>query len=233
MLKLETLNEVLAEKLSNPAEVLDLLITALAKGQHPALEWGALHAAASRDGLVGELASAYEAALAGRRIKLVSPANQAEAYLHAAEFFAERATDTDAAIEYAERALGAAPGHEAAFALLERVLRAKGDRVRLARAYLELAGAERDRDRQLAELRQAAGLLAGQEGTDELAIEVHQRILRVDRRTRRRSPPSSRATPPPGSIVSRRGSSSRRSVASKAPRRSRFAVSSSPSTATN
>ncbi len=180
MLKLETLNEVLAEKLSNPAEVLDLLITALAKGQHPALEWGALHAAASRDGLVGELASAYEAALAGRRIKLVSPANQAEAYLHAAEFFAERANDTDAAIEYAERALGAAPGHEAAFALLERVLRAKGDRVRLARAYLELAGAERDRDRQLAELRQAAGLLAGQEGTDELAIEVHQRILRVD-----------------------------------------------------
>lgn len=180
MLKLETLNEVLAEKLTNPGEVLDVLITALAKGQHPAAEWSALHAAARRDLVLQELASAYEGALAGRRIKLVSPANQAEAYLHAAEFFAEQLDDAEKAIGFAERALGAVPSHEAAFALLERLLRAKGDTAHLARAYVELAGGERDRERQLAQLRLAATLLEGQDGADEIAIEVHQRILRVD-----------------------------------------------------
>ncbi|MBN2192595.1 MAG: tetratricopeptide repeat protein [Polyangiaceae bacterium] len=180
MLKLETLNEVLAEKLTNPGEVLDVLVTALAKGHHPAAEWEALHVAAARDGVIAEMAFAYEGALSGRRIKLVSPTNQAEAFLHAAEFLSEQFNDRDGAIGYAERALAAVPTHESAFALLERLLRAKGDLARLARAYLDLASGERDRERQLAELRQAAVILEGVTGADDLAIDVHQRILRQE-----------------------------------------------------
>lgn len=180
MLKLETLSEVLAEKLTNPGAVLETLVTALAKGQHPATEWEALHAAASRDGVLAELAFAYEGALSGRRIKLVSPGNQAEAFLHAAEFFADHFNDPDGAIGYAEKALGAAPTHTGAFALLERVLRAKGDLSRLAQAYLDLAATERERERQLELLRAGTALVDDLEGADALAIELYQRILRLD-----------------------------------------------------
>ncbi len=180
MLKLESLPEVLAQKLSAPRAVLDVLLTALAKGQHEASLWEGLHAAAARDEILPDLAFAYEKALAGRRIKLISPANQAEAFLHAAEFFGGMFNDVDGAVGYAERALAAAPAHPRAFELLEGLLRSKQYWAKLAKLYVDVAGSERDAEKSLALLRQGAGVIDGVEDSDDVAIDVYQRILRID-----------------------------------------------------
>ena len=180
MLKLESLPKVLAKQVKDPGAILDVLLTALAKGQHDAALWESLHSAAARDEILPELAFAYEKALSGRRIKLISPANQAQAFLHAAEFLGDMFNDADGAIGYAERALAAAPSHEGGVELLERLLRAKEYYAKLAKLYVEMASAEKEPEKGLALLRQAAAVVDGVEGSDEIAIEVYQRILRID-----------------------------------------------------
>ncbi len=180
MLKLESLPEVLAQQLKDPGAILDVLLKGLAKGRHDVALWEQLHSAAARDEILSELAFAYEKALTGRRIKLISPANQAEAFFHAAEFFSGRFNDADGAIGYAERALAAAPSHQGVLTLLERLLRGKEYFAKLAKLYVEMASSEKEPEKVLTLLRQAAEVVEGVAGSDDVAIEVYQRILRID-----------------------------------------------------
>jgi tetratricopeptide (TPR) repeat protein len=180
MMRLETLEATLDAPLAEPGAVLDVLLAALAKGQHREDLWRRLHDAAARDEKLAELAFAYEHLVSDKRLKVLSAANQAEVYLHAAEFFVEQFSDRDGAIHYAERAVSALPNHAGAFALLERLLLERGDAVRLAKLYVDATTVERDRERQLLLLRAAAERLEGVESADELALDVLQRIVRIE-----------------------------------------------------
>jgi tetratricopeptide (TPR) repeat protein len=179
-LKVDELAATLAEHLESVDGALDLLVTEMAKGQaHPEL-WEALHEAAVRDDKVADLAFAYEHLAQDKRVKLLAPALQADLFLHATAFFGDFFGDPDGAVGYAERALGAVPGHPEAFSRLEGLLSASKDQPRLAQLYSDAAASERDRDQQLMLLSRASELIENVEGADDLAIEIYQRILRVE-----------------------------------------------------
>ena len=59
-LRIDTLATALQQKLENEVGVLDLLVSALARGQTHEATWEQLHDAALRDDRVAELAFAYE-----------------------------------------------------------------------------------------------------------------------------------------------------------------------------
>src|SRR5690606_7184286 len=180
-LKIEELNAVLDQRVEEPGPILDALVSSVARGQPVPELWNKLHQGALRDDKLAELAFAYEGVGQDRRVKLLPVEQQVEIYLHAVDFFEHVFQDLDGAISYAERALGVVPNHPLAVERLAALLKASGYQLRLARLYLELAGAERDRDQQLALLRQAAELAADPSpAAVDLAIEVYQRILRVD-----------------------------------------------------
>ncbi len=179
-LRLEDLTDTLAQGLDAPGAVLDLLVNGMAKGQsHPEL-FQALHEAALREDKLADVAFAYEHVASDKRVKLLHAPLQAELFLHAATFFNEFFGDPDGAAGHAERVLSIAPGHADAFALLERILGEAGDRVRLVRLYVDGATSERDRDRQLSLLGSAATIVEAAADAHDLAIDVYQRVLRVD-----------------------------------------------------
>jgi tetratricopeptide (TPR) repeat protein len=180
MLRLDTLADSLKEKVEDPGAVLDVLVTALAKGQHHTELWDELHRAVVRDELGAEMAFAYEHVAQDKRTKLITPSLQAELFMHAARFSSDIFGDPDGAIGYAERALSAVPGHAGGFALLERLLGRRNDYIRLAKLYIDAASSERDKVLQLELLRRAAVGLTGVAGADELGIDVYQRILRIE-----------------------------------------------------
>ncbi|MDF3071669.1 MAG: double-strand break repair Rad50 ATPase, partial [Polyangiaceae bacterium] len=102
-LKLSEIAEGLDERLEDPSAVLELLVSALAKGEAPYEAWEKLHRAAVRHDKVSDLAMAYEQAAADKRIKLLTGEQQVFIYLSAAQFFQSQLGDTDGAIAYAER----------------------------------------------------------------------------------------------------------------------------------
>lgn len=179
MLRVEMLSDVLDQRLEDPEAVLEVLVNALAKGQAHRELWEKAHAGATRDGRLAEFAAAYERVTADKRIKLLSPLARAELFLHAARF-SEVLGDATGSILYAEKALSSVPGNAEAFELLERLLAARQESIKLARLYLDIASSERDREQHLAVLRRAAQVLSSAEGAEELSIEVSQRILRLD-----------------------------------------------------
>ena len=145
-LKLWEVAEALEQRLDNPAEVLELLVTAVAKGEQPVDAWHRLHAAATAHDKVGDLALAYEQTVSEKRVKLLQPEQPAFVYLRAAEFFAEALGDADGAIAHAERALGAVPSNPEAFTFLERLLHQAGQVTKLAELYLGASARESDPD---------------------------------------------------------------------------------------
>lgn len=178
-LKLWETAESLEHGLDNPTEILEMLVSALAKGEQPEEVWGRLHEAAQRHDRLADLAFSYEHVVADKRIKLLPPEAQAFVYLQAARFCAHLFGDADGAIRYAERALNAVPGHPEGFALIEGLLSAAGKTTRLAELYVDASSREEDNGKKLALLRRAAELLQDQPAGDELAIDVGQRILRI------------------------------------------------------
>ncbi|HEX7451260.1 MAG TPA: hypothetical protein VF294_03205, partial [Polyangiaceae bacterium] len=134
-LKLWEVAEALEQRLDNPAEVLEMLVTAVAKGEQPVDAWQRLHAAAARHDKVADLAFAYEQTVSEKRVKLLQPEQQAFVYLRAAEFFSEALGDTEGAIAHATRAAVAVPGHPEAFPVLEALLRRAGESIQLAELY--------------------------------------------------------------------------------------------------
>jgi golgin subfamily B member 1 len=179
-LKLWEIAEALEQRLDNPAEVLEMLVTAVAKGEQPVDAWQRLHAAAARHEKIAELAFAYEQTLSEKRVKLLQPEQQAFVYLRAAEFFAEALGDAEGAIAHASRAALAVPGHAEAFALLENLLRETGNAIKLAELYVDASAREPDIGRRALFLHEASELVQSAAGSEELTIQIGQRILRLD-----------------------------------------------------
>ncbi len=179
-LKLWEVAEALEQRLDNPAEVLEMLVTAVAKGEQPIEAWQRLHAAAPRHDKIAELAFAYEQTVSEKRVKLLQPEQQAFVYLRAAEFFSDILGDSDAAIAHATRAAQAVPGNLDAYGLLERLCRAAGESSKLAELYVDASARESDPARRAALLHEASELVKAATGNDELTIQIGQRILRID-----------------------------------------------------
>src|SRR6188768_2404908 len=179
-LKLWEVAEALEQRLDNPAEVLDMLVTAVAKGEQPVDAWLRLHAAAAQHDKLAELAFAYEQTLSEKRVKLLQPEQQLFVYLRAAEFFAETLGDADGAIAHAERAALAVPGDPELLALQERLLRNAGKATKLAELYVEASARETEPVRRAGLLHEASELVKAAPANDEATIEIGQRILRLD-----------------------------------------------------
>jgi len=179
-LKLWEVAEALEQRLDNPAEVLEMLVTAVAKGEQPVDAWQRLHTAALQHDKVAELAFAYEQTLSEKRVKLLQPEQQVFVYLRAAEFFADTLGDSDGAIAQAERAALAAPGNPEVLALQERLLRNAGNATKLAELYVDASSRETEPARRAGLLHEASELLKAAMGNDEATIDIGQRILRID-----------------------------------------------------
>lgn len=177
--KLWELTERLDERLDEPSEVLELLVSAAAKGEQAVDAWSRLHTAATRFDKTAELAFAYEQVTLDRRIKLLPLEQQAFIFLQAAQFFSEILDDTAGAVRYAEWALTAVPGDAAAFARFEALLTRAGATQRLAELYAEQSEREIAPDLRLDRLRRAHTHASEVEGADELAIRIGKRILEL------------------------------------------------------
>lgn len=177
-LKLYEVTEALEDRLDDPASVLELLVSALSKGEQPSEQWDRLHRAATWHGKIRELALAYEQVAADKRIKLLTGEQQAFIYLRACDLHAERG-EVDRAIDYAELAAAAVPGHAESFRLLERLYAAAGKSARLAELYADASSRADEPEIKLQLLRRAAELLEELEGSDEVAIDVGERLVRL------------------------------------------------------
>src|SRR6478609_5726994 len=179
-LKLWEVAVALEQRLDNPAEVLDMLVTAVAKGELPVEPWQRLHAAALQHDKVAELAFAYEQTLSEKRVKLLQPEQQLFVYLRAAEFFADTLGDVDAAIAHCERAALAVPGNPELLALQERLLRSAGKATKLAELYVDASARETEPMRRAGLLHEASELVKAAPESDDATIEIGQRVLRLD-----------------------------------------------------
>lgn len=178
-MKLYEVAEALEERLDDAGQVLELLVNALAKGEHPTEAWDRLHRAAVRHDKISDLAMAYEQVASEKRIKLLTGEQQVFIYLRAAEFFRSELGDIDGAISYAERAAAALPGHVDTFALLERLYATANKPVRLAELYSDASSRAQETEVKLQLLRRAGELLHDLPQSDDLAIDVAQRTLKI------------------------------------------------------
>ena len=178
-LKLYDVVEALEERLDDPNMVLELLVSAIAKGELPTEGWERLHRAAVRHDKVSDLAMAYEQVATDKRIKLLTGEQQVFIYLHAARFFQVEGGDTEGAIAYAERAAAAVPGHAEAFGLLERLYGMANKPARLAELYVDASSRAQEAEIKLQLLRRAAELVRELAQSDDLAIDIAQRILKL------------------------------------------------------
>ncbi|MES1183500.1 MAG: tetratricopeptide repeat protein [Myxococcales bacterium] len=178
-LKLSEIAEALDERLDDPNMVLELLVNAVAKGELPSDAWDRLHRAAVRHEKVSDLAMAYEQVATDKRIKLLTGEQQVFIYLRAASFFQAELGDTEGAIGYAERAAAAVPGHGEAFGLLERLYGMANKPARLAELYVDASSRAQEPEIKLQLLRRAAELVRDLPQSDDLSIDVAQRILKL------------------------------------------------------
>jgi len=178
-LKLFEIAEALEERLDDPSAVLELLVNAVAKGEQPLEAWERLHQAAVRHDKVSDLAMAYEEVAADKRTKLLTGEQQVFIYLRAARFFQQELADTEGAIAYAERAAAAVPGHGEAFELLEALYGIANKPARLAELYVDASSRAQEAEVKLQLLRRAAELLRDLPQSDEIAMDVGQRILKI------------------------------------------------------
>lgn len=178
-LKLYEVAEALEERLDDPNMVLELLVNAIAKGEQPTEAWERLHRAAVRHDKVSDLAMAYEQVATDKRIKLLTGEQQVFIYLQAATFFQVEGGDTEGAIAFAERAAAALPGHAEAFGLLERLYGMANKPVRLAELYVDASSRAQEAEIKLQLLRRAAELVQALPQSDELSIDIAQRILKL------------------------------------------------------
>ena len=176
-LRLDVLASVLEQKLDNEAAILDLLVSALGRGQGNEALWEQLHAAAQRDDRLAELAFAYERLSRDKKLKSLTAAQQATVLGHAGAFFSDVFGDPDGAEGYLERALTLSPGDVPAFDKYEQILAAKRDLRRLGELYASAAPHRGDKGEQLRMLRRGAELVLGD---PERALRLNQEILRLD-----------------------------------------------------
>jgi lipopolysaccharide biosynthesis regulator YciM len=176
-LRLDTLASALEQKLDNEAAILELLVSALARGQTTEPHWAELHAAAQRDDRLAELAFAYERLSRDKKLKSLTAPQQASVLAHAGTFFADVFGDADGAEGYLERALSLAPGDVSAFEKYAAILTQKGELRRLGELFASAAPHRGDRAAQLELLRRGAALV---EADPERALRLNTEILRLD-----------------------------------------------------
>jgi tetratricopeptide (TPR) repeat protein len=176
-LRIDTLATALQQKLENEVGVLDLLVSALARGQTHEAMWEQLHDAALRDDRVAELAFAYERFSKDKKLRSLNPGAQTVFLLHAGSFFAEVFGDVDGAEPYLERAFSLSPGDATVFQKLEAVFTGKGENIKLGEMYATAAGLQTARAEQLRMLQQAAVLMAGDE---DRGAKIHLEVLKID-----------------------------------------------------
>jgi len=176
-LKLWEMAEALDERLDNPAEILEVLVSSAAKGEQVTETWEKLHEAATRFDKTFELAAAYEHVTIDKRLKLFTPEQQAFIFLQAAQFFATLG-DTDAAAGYAQRAVSAVPGDRDAFGRLTALLNASGRLERLAQHYLDGSQRETEPERRR-ELLEHAYAIGGDMNAASIVTEAGQRLLKL------------------------------------------------------
>ncbi|MEO7329636.1 MAG: hypothetical protein ABI193_13740, partial [Minicystis sp.] len=177
-LRLDTLASALHEKLENEVAILDVLVSALSRGQAAEPIWDQLHAAALRDDRLAEMAFAYEKLSRDKRLRTLSPALEARFLCHAGTFFAEIFGDVDGAQGYLERAFSIAPADAAVFSKLEAVLAEKGENEKLADLYATAASHQSDRREQLRYLHHASRLFLSVD--EERAVRLCQEIQKID-----------------------------------------------------
>ena len=179
-LRIEELDEYLSGPIENPQAVLDSLVNAAAKGQlFPAL-FDKLHAVASEQDKLADLAFAYESLAQDRRVKLLPVESQAAVFLQATRFFSDVFGDPDGAVSYAERVLAAEPGQPEAVARLEKIFGDSSDNARLAKLYFDLATHDRDPAVQLARLRQVVEVAADVAEMSAITVDALSRLHKID-----------------------------------------------------
>lgn len=175
--KLQETHAALERALEAPLEVLDLLVTAVSKGEEPTETWELLHQAAERDGKIQELGFAYESMAADKRVRLLTADQQAYIYLWAVHFFGGQFGDAEGALTYGQRALAVDPAHQPTFEALEYFLADSPAIERLAPLYLKAAQHETDPTRRLGLLTRATELVSGRPADDDLARAAYEQLL--------------------------------------------------------
>jgi hypothetical protein len=118
--RLKRLKASLGERLSNPTAALETLVTEVELGDSQAELWEQLHAAAGRDGQEQALGDAYTKMVGVHRFQRLGPLQQAEVFLHAADFYQGIVGDPSTAERYLRKVVQINPGHVDAFQRLER-----------------------------------------------------------------------------------------------------------------
>jgi hypothetical protein len=178
--RLDRIAAIIETKLESEPMLLDVLVTATAKGNAEPGLWALLHEAAIRDNRVVELSTAYEQLIGSPKLKFLSGAAQADVLTHAASFFEDVVGDPAKASPYLERALAASPAHAEAYSRLENLLAARQDTRGLIDLYASTAARRPGADDQLSLLRRAAELAESiPDGTDQ-AVRLYQQIVRLD-----------------------------------------------------
>ncbi len=177
-LRFDTLTSALHEKLENEVAILDVLVSALSRGQAAEPLWEQLHEAALRDDRLAELAFAYEKLSRDKRLRSLSPALEARFLCHAGTFFADIFGDADGAQGYLERAFSLSPADATVFTKLEAVLAEKGENEKLADLYATAAPHQADRREQLRYMHHASRLFLSVD--EERAVRLCQEIQRLD-----------------------------------------------------
>lgn len=180
--KLEELRGSLETGLDNPGEALELLVSSVAKGAEPTEVFDALHRAAQRFDQLFDLAFSYEHVAGDKRVKLLAPEQQAYLLLQAAAFVGDVLGHAKEASQYAERALYAVPGNEAACELLERWLGDAASRERLTGIYLNASRRVSDVGHKLALSSRAVELAFELPPESEVALEVLKGQIELDPR---------------------------------------------------
>jgi tetratricopeptide (TPR) repeat protein len=173
-------------RIEDDEAVVDAMLASFARGRLSSDAWEHLHAAARRDGRVGEVASAFVTVSQGARIKSMQPSMAAEFLFQAARFSDDVFGDDLAAALFLERALALAPAHPGSFAKMETILDRRGKYGKLAELYAATAP-HRPRGQQALMLRRAAEWLArtredegGTPAVDDRVIELWQQIVRLE-----------------------------------------------------
>ena len=174
----------LATLLDRPIEdegtVRDALVAGLSSGEPTPELFARLHDAVVAQERVANLSFAYERIARDNRIKLLAKPRQADFFLAAARFFGDVFGDVDAAIGYAERALGLAPDDAQVFDQLETLLASAQHGGKLAKLYTDSAARAKDRKDKLRLLRAAIELLEAFAGSPDDILAVYKQVVELD-----------------------------------------------------
>jgi hypothetical protein len=138
-LRLERLQSMIDQRLTQPPAALETLMAELRIGEAQPHLWEGLHAAAARDGMEAEMAAAYRKFAADRRLKQLPTDVQADVLMHAADFFQGVLGNPEGSEGFLRNVLEIKPDRVEAFKRLERKYESSGDDLKLVELYALVA----------------------------------------------------------------------------------------------